>query len=98
MTWHRTSAQSRGYGHEWLKLRLLVMRRDSHLCQACWRKGRPTPGTEVHHRIPKAAGGTDDMTNLETLCHQCHLEADAAARGYTIKPRYNSKGYRIADK
>lgn len=87
MTWHRTSRQQRGYGAFRQRVRKLVLVRDYFLCQACWRKGRPTPGTEVHHRVPKAAGGTDDMANLETLCHPCHLEADAAALGRKVVKR-----------
>lgn len=83
MSWHRTSRQSRGYGAQWQRVRKEVLERDNYLCQACWRKDRPTPGTEVHHRIPKAVGGTDDPSNCETLCRACHLEADAAAQGRT---------------
>lgn len=97
-THHRPSRQSRGYGREWDRLRLVILKRDCYLCQGCARKGRVQSGNEVHHRKPKAAGGTDAMDNLETLCHSCHLEADAAALGRS-KPRprrrYDAKGYRI---
>jgi hypothetical protein len=27
---------------------------------------------EFHHFIPKSDGGTDEETNLSTLCYQCH--------------------------
>jgi len=84
MTWHRTSRHQRGYGTAWNKLRLQVLKRDAYLCQACLRKDRVRSGNECHHCTPKAKGGEDDKGNLETLCHSCHLEADAAATGRTF--------------
>jgi hypothetical protein len=30
---------------------------------------------EVHHRFPFAKGGSDDLTNLETLCYACNRGA-----------------------
>jgi 5-methylcytosine-specific restriction protein A len=50
------------------------------LCQQCKREGRLTPvgGTPysayVDHIIPKAEGGTDAESNLETLCRSCHTK------------------------
>lgn len=29
---------------------------------------------EVHHKIRRAAGGTDDIENLELICPNCHAE------------------------
>ena len=29
---------------------------------------------EVHHIIPQSRGGTDEWTNLLTLCHKCHKQ------------------------
>ena len=66
----RGTAHSRGYGYTWQKLRLCALSRDHYLCQIC---GVPT-GTRGHvdHVTPKAIGGTDNLANLQTLCHQCH--------------------------
>jgi 5-methylcytosine-specific restriction protein A len=83
MTWSPLSRQSRGYGAAWSRVRLRVLARDGHLCRRCALAGRVTVGTEVHHVLPKARGGTDDMANLEVLCHDCHLAADAEAQGKT---------------
>lgn len=53
------------------------MERDKYLCQACKRNGVITPVGDkpysawVDHIIPKAEGGTDDDSNLETLCRCC---------------------------
>lgn len=28
---------------------------------------------QVHHRVPRAHGGTDDLDNLDILCPNCHM-------------------------
>ena len=95
------SRHERGYGSAWVKARARILTRDSHLCQPCLAKGRPTPATEVDHIKPKAKGGTDDDDNLQAICHDCHkekTEAEAAeAQGRTHKPRtqYDAKGFPI---
>ena len=87
MPWPTTSRHARGYGTAWDKTRARILERDGHLCQSCLRKDRVTVGNEVHHRKPRAQGGSDDETNLQTLCHDCHVEADAAAAGRTAHRR-----------
>jgi Restriction endonuclease len=88
MPWPSTSRQSRGYGRSWELVRERVLVRDSHLCQACARKGQLRVGNQVHHRKPKARGGSDDMSNLETLCVDCHEAAHAEANGHAVARRY----------
>src|SRR5262245_23908439 len=68
----RGSRQARGYGAAWTRLRATVMRRDGYLCQPCRRVERLTPADEVDHVVPKAQGGSDDLTNLEAICTPCH--------------------------
>jgi 5-methylcytosine-specific restriction protein A len=70
----RGTAAQRGYGTEWRKLRAQVLARDEGLCQACLAAGRTTVAEQVDHVIPKAAGGTDDLANLQALCRECHDE------------------------
>ena len=47
-----------------------VLARDRHQCQ------RPGCGhtryLEVHHKVPRAKGGSNEQTNLTTLCSACH--------------------------
>jgi len=62
-----TSANARGYGSSWRKLRAAVLRRDT-LCTSCWRE----PATEVDHLVPKSKGGPDTMDNLRGTCGACH--------------------------
>lgn len=66
------SRHERGYGTAWDRLRKLILQRDLHLCQPCQRNGRVTVATQVDHIKPKAAGGTDDEDNLQSICKPCH--------------------------
>ncbi|MBE0567975.1 MAG: HNH endonuclease [Krumholzibacteria bacterium] len=47
-----------------------VLARDRHRCQGpgCGR----TRFLEIHHKTPRARGGTHDAANLVTLCASCH--------------------------
>jgi 5-methylcytosine-specific restriction protein A len=85
MAWSRESRHKRGYGTAWDKLRKRILARDKHLCQQCRREGRITSGNQVDHIKPKAKGGTDDETNLETLCKAHHDEKTARENG--ARPR-----------
>jgi HNH endonuclease len=38
----------------------------------------------VHHWLPANLGGTDDMSNLVTLCSRCHPINEKAARTLTL--------------
>ena len=49
--------------------RLIILRRDNHTCQHC---GKSEERLYVHHIMPREHGGTDDLDNLTTLCHDCH--------------------------
>ena len=80
---HDTSRHARGYGTAWTKLRKIILKRDNYMCQACLRQGtftalcvRPRDHA-VDHITPKAHGGTDDQTNLESLCADCHAAKTA---------------------
>lgn len=81
------NADQRGYGHRWRKLRQQVLRRDDHLCQACRRAGRLTRADCVDHITPKAQGGDDALTNLQSLCTRCHQAKTLAERGQHRPPR-----------
>jgi len=43
------------------------------LCEHCMQQDRITAATEVDHRVPRFSGGADDETNLQSLCHACHV-------------------------
>lgn len=77
----RGNRHQRGYGKEWTKLRLKILKRDNYLCQAHQSKGQLVSAKEVDHIISKAKGGTDDPSNLQSLCVQCHREKTARDNG-----------------
>lgn len=74
----RGTRQERGYGSEWDKLRLQILRRDGGLCQPCLAQDRTTRAEAVDHIAPKAEGGTDDPANLQSICRPCHKLKTAA--------------------
>lgn len=51
-----------------------VMERDGFACVDCGRNPRNNPGCilEVDHRVPIAKGGSNDDSNLQTLCDLCN--------------------------
>jgi 5-methylcytosine-specific restriction protein A len=69
----RGSRHERGYGTAWDKLRKVILARDAGICQHCLRTtGELHAGTEVDHIVPKFEGGTDDESNLQTICREAH--------------------------
>lgn len=52
-------------------LRFAILERDDFTCQYCGATAPSVP-LEVDHRIPVAAGGTDDWDNLVTACWPCN--------------------------
>lgn len=96
MAWSRESRQSRGYGAEWDRTRLRVLRRDSYLCQPCLRAfNRPTPAAQVDHIKPKAKGGTDDDGNLQAICVACHDAKTLRDKGARSRPQIGIDGFPV---
>lgn len=74
------SRHQRGYGSKWDAIRARILKRDNHLCQNCLRNGRAVEARTVDHIIPKAHGGTDADSNLQSLCWPCHKAKTARER------------------
>ena len=49
----------------------MVLNRDNYTCQYCKGKHKDSK-LEVHHIIFRSQGGSDEDSNLITLCHTCH--------------------------
>ena len=65
-----TSLTDAGAGG-WQQVRKTVLARDGGVCCVCG--NTPQAGElDIHHLIPRAAGGLDDPANLITLCDGCH--------------------------
>lgn len=51
-----------------------VLARDKWKCLSCGRSAREDGvSLEVDHIIPRSKGGSDDMSNLQTLCKKCNI-------------------------
>lgn len=57
------------YGFE--NTKAMVLNRDNYTCQYCKGKHKDSK-LEVHHIIFRSQGGSDEDSNLITLCHTCH--------------------------
>lgn len=80
----RPGVVERKRGSAGVKDRNSIRRRDYGLCQACKEKGRVSLGTEVDHKVPLWAGGSDEEGNKWLLCHPCHdakTTTEAGQRG-----------------
>lgn len=72
------------YGFE--NTKAMVLNRDDYTCQHCKGK-RKDSKLEVHHIIFRSQGGSDEESNLITLCHTCHK----ALHSGKIKLKLNGK-------
>ena len=66
----------RTHNREWARIRRQVLDRDGWRCRACGRPGR----LEVDHVLPLERGGTNDLSNLQTLCPGCHIRKTRTER------------------
>ena len=54
----------------WDVLRRAVLRRYSWRCVGC---GQHRP-LDIHHILPLAQGGSNRLTNMVSLCRECHQQ------------------------
>lgn len=54
-----------------LRKRFFVLKRDEFTCKMCGACG-PGVRLEVDHVVPFSQGGTDELSNLQTLCFNCN--------------------------
>ncbi|MGL5507153.1 MAG: HNH endonuclease [Paraclostridium sp.] len=75
---------------EWRKTRKEALSRDKNECQRCKKLGRFTHGNHVHHveEIKDNPLRCLDLTNLTTLCGECHnIIHDKSSLMTTLKPK-----------
>ncbi|RUP35021.1 MAG: HNH endonuclease [Mycolicibacterium sp.] len=80
----RTPSSARTSTREWKAQRAKALQRDGHWCTI--RGPRCTVyATQVDHVKPVHLGGTDELTNLASVCEPCHQDKSQrearAARG-----------------
>lgn len=72
------------YGFE--NTKAMVLNRDSYTCQYCKGKHKDSK-LEVHHIVFRSHGGSDEESNLITLCHTCHKDLHSGK----INPKLSGK-------
>jgi ATP-dependent DNA helicase RecQ len=56
---------------DWRRIRESILRRDKFRCVECGESCDPDEA-DIHHLLPRSAGGSDEPSNLITLCDGCH--------------------------
>jgi 5-methylcytosine-specific restriction protein A len=80
------SPKERGYDYEWQKLSR-KFKRNNPICNIC----KVRASEETDHIIEKADGGTNELSNLQALCAECHAKKTIAERNRRIKERQAAK-------
>jgi 5-methylcytosine-specific restriction protein A len=80
------SRYKRGLGRDHRKARAELLAREP-LCRLCQQKNPPriTAATIADHIVPRAKGGTGDISNLQPVCANCHDDKTRQDLGW--KPR-----------
>ena len=79
----------RGINFGFANTKAFVLDRDSYTCQSC--KGKKKDNRlEVHHIIYRSYSGSDEESNLITLCKNCHDDVHSGV--LTLKLKGKSKG------
>jgi hypothetical protein len=64
-------------GADWGKQRKLALERDGQACQVCGLKQSDAKKElTVHHIKPYHEGGTNELSNLITVCMSCHFSLE----------------------
>ena len=54
-------------------LRFKILHRDQYRCQTCGATAEDGAKLHVDHILPVSKGGTNDESNLRTLCSECNI-------------------------
>lgn len=68
------------YDHRWRKRRAAWLTANP-LCVSCEARGIIKQASDVDHVVPLSAGGVDDESNYQSLCHDCHSAKTALEDG-----------------
>lgn len=66
----------KGLNYEFANTKAMILNRDNYICQCCKGKHKDSK-LEVHHIVFRSQGGSDEESNLITLCHTCHSNLHA---------------------
>ncbi len=79
----------------WREVREIVLARDNRRCTECGEVCAEGEA-DVHHLVPRAAGGMDDAANLITLCDGCHAARHPNLQGALARRVIERWGLRLA--
>ena len=65
------------------------------LCRHCLAKSRYTASTVPDHIIPLAQGGTDDDSNIQCLCDECHDAKTRQDFGHRGRSEVDASGWPV---
>ena len=69
----RDEGASKRYDRNWRRIRDWYIEHHP-LCEDCLEQQKYYPAAEVHHLVPLSQGGTNDVSNLRSLCRSCHYK------------------------
>lgn len=80
----------------WRRRQLRVWKRDGHKCLWCgWTNPLQGLSTNyggnfltVDHVVPVSQGGSNDLSNLQTLCRRCHDKKDLTSVIETVNTKH----------
>lgn len=76
-------------GWEAQRIRERIRERDGYCCKSC---GRAELKGQIDHVIPLDKGGTEDDSNLQLLCHSCHVDKTNQDNGFKVRRRVGVDG------
>ncbi len=74
--YERDPATRSRYGKQWKRIRYKYVQ-EHPFCEECMKHGELVLTEQVHHIVPLAEGGTNDESNLMSLCKSCHSRIHA---------------------
>ena len=81
---------SKSLPSDWSTRRRKTLERDNYTCQNCGYVGGEVGDFEIHHIVPRRAGGTHKLSNLKTLCTVCHDSVHNKKKlARSAKPRWS---------
>ena len=81
-------------GRPWRRLRDQVLARDHYTCQRCGRIS--DTDMECDHIVPTSKGGTDEPSNLQALCRDCHKAKTTREAGGNPRQAVGVDGWPVA--
>lgn len=74
----------KGPNYGFKNTKAMVLNRDNYTCQCCKGKHKDSK-LEVHHIVFRSQGGSDEESNLITLCHTCHTALHSGKISLNLK-------------